>query len=299
MKATVAICTYNRAYDLSESVLSVTRQHVEYDVEIIVIDNNSTDHTAQLVQEIQDIEGVDNVKYVLEKKPGLSAARNRAIREARGEYILFLDDDAIASPLWIQHIVDVFESDSSIGCVGGKIEPLWESQKPDWIPSERLSLYTILDYADHVIEMPNPSIPFGANVAFRTQLFQDIAPFREDLGRVGKNLLSNEESELISRIRVQHKVFYTPFGSVQHKVSKERTTKNWFLRRVFWQGVSDAVRKKDKGAIRTIKHAIRLGQGVIRALLCIYSPKRFTRQLAQICYRNGLIIGILRYNSKE
>ncbi|MGE6668487.1 glycosyltransferase [Paenibacillus xylanexedens] len=299
MKATVAICTYNRAYDLSESIHSAIRQHVEYKVEIIVIDNNSTDHTAQLVQEIQASEGVNNVKYILEKKPGLSAARNRAIREARGEYILFLDDDAIASPLWIQHIVGVFESDSSIGCVGGKIEPLWESQKPEWIPSENLSLYTILDYADHVVEMPNPSIPFGANVAFRTRLFQDIAPFREDLGRVGKNLLSNEESELIARIRVQHKVFYTPFGSVQHKVSKERTTKNWFLRRVFWQGVSDAVRKKDKGVVRTIKHAIRLGQGVIRALLCIYSPKRFTRQLAQICYRNGLIIGILRYNSKE
>lgn len=121
MKATVAICTYNRAYDLSESIHSAIRQHVEYDVEIIVIDNNSTDGTAQLVQEIQASEGVNNVKYVLEKKPGLSAARNRAIREARGEYILFLDDDAIASPLWIQHIVDVFESDSSIGCVGARL----------------------------------------------------------------------------------------------------------------------------------------------------------------------------------
>lgn len=299
MKATVAICTYNRAYDLSESVHSAIQQHAEFEYEIIVIDNNSTDDTAKLVQEIRAGEGGDRVKYVLEKTPGLSAARNRAIREARGEYILFLDDDAIASPLWIQHIVGVFDSDRAIGVVGGKIEPLWESRKPDWIPSENLSLYTILDYADHVVEMPSPSIPFGANVAFRTQVFRDIAPFREDLGRVGKNLLSNEESELIARIRVHHKVFYTPFGSVQHKVSKERTTKNWFLRRVFWQGVSDAVRKKDKGAVRTLKHAIRLGQGVIRALLCIYSPKRFTRQLAQICYRNGLIIGILRYNSKE
>ncbi|MCL6459080.1 MAG: glycosyltransferase, partial [Gorillibacterium sp.] len=237
VKVTVAICTHNRAKDLGEAIESVLIQgFAKEEIEIVVIDNLSTDNTAEVVNNLRLHHG-SRLRYLFETKLGLSVARNRAIRQAEGDYILFLDDDALASRDWVQHIVDVFENDPAIGCVGGRIDPIWETKEPEWIPAEYRSVFTILDYSNEVREMPSPAIPYGANVAFRASVFQHMEPFREDLGRVGTNLLSSEESELIARLRETYKVYYTPLASVQHKIAKERTTKKWFLRRIFWQGV--------------------------------------------------------------
>lgn len=295
---TVAICTHNRAQDTGEAIESIlTQSYAEEEIEIIVVDNRSTDHTAEVVNQLRDRHG-SRIRYILENKLGLSVARNRAIQEARGKYILFLDDDALASMEWVQNIVEVFESDPLIGCVGGKIEPIWEVEEPDWIPEEYRSVFTILDYSSEVKEMPSPSIPYGANVAFRMRVFQEMKPFREDLGRVGKNLLSSEESELIARVREKYKVFYTPFAPVKHKIAKERTTKKWFLKRIFWQGVSDAVKRKDKGSIAILKNIIRMAQAILSSILSIFHFKTFIRQVVKICYRNGSLVGILRYNGR-
>ncbi|OME80782.1 glycosyl transferase family 2 [Paenibacillus sp. FSL A5-0031] len=298
MKVTVAICTHNRAKDTGEAIESVIAQSFEREqIEIVVIDNRSTDNTAEVVGKLAYRYG-PSIRYIFENKLGLSVARNRAIKEANGEFILFLDDDALASRDWVQHIVNVFESDPAIGCVGGKIDPIWEAAEPDWIPEEHRSVFTILDYANVVKEMPAPSIPYGANVAFRASVFHKYKPFREDLGRVGTNLLSSEESELIARIRESYKVFYTPYGSVQHKIAKERTTKKWFLKRIFWQGVSDAVKRQDRSLFAIVKHVIRMIQAIGTSLLSIFHFKKFISQIVKICYRNGSLVGILRYNGR-
>ena len=295
---TVAICTHNRAKDTSEAIESVVLQsYAKEDIEIIVIDNRSTDNTMDMVNDLRRRHG-SRIRYIYENKLGLSVARNRAIHEARGEYILFLDDDAIASKDWVHEIVDVFESDPTIGCVGGRIAPIWEAAEPYWIPEEHRSVFTILDYSSKVQEMPAPSIPYGANVAFRTSIFKHMKPFREDLGRVGNKLLSSEESELIARLRENYKVYYTPYGQVQHKIAKERTTKKWFLKRIFWQGVSDAVRRQDNSPILVIKHIIRMLQAILSSILSIFHYKSFIRQITKICYRNGSLVGILRYNGR-
>ena len=200
--------------------------------------------------------GGERVRYVREETLGLSVSRNRAIRESRGDYILFLDDDAIARPGWMEAVVALFEKDRSIGCVGGRIDPVWEGGEPDWLPDMFKTLYTVLDYSPVITEMEAPRIPFGANVAFRASLFKQHAPFREDLGRVGSNLLSSEESELIDRIRATHKVYYTPHAIVDHKIAKSRISRKWFLRRVYWQGISDAARG-ERGTGYLIKQAVR------------------------------------------
>lgn len=295
LTVTVAICTHNRAKDTGEAIESVLRQsYASEEIEIVVVDNRSIDDTAKVVNDLRDQHG-SKIRYIFEDKLGLSVARNRAIREARGKYILFLDDDALASSEWVRNIVDVFESDSTIGCVGGKIDPIWEAEEPDWIPEEHRSVFTILDYSSEVKEMPAPSIPYGANVAFRTDVFHHIKPFREDLGRVGTNLLSSEESELIARLRKGYKVYYTPFAPVKHKIAKERTTKKWFLKRIYWQGVSDAVKRNDTSFIAILKHTVRMSQAILSSFISIFHFKTFIRQVVNICYRNGALIGILRY----
>jgi len=291
MKASVAICTHNRAKDTVEAVQSVLAQEsCNFEFEVLVIDNNSKDNTKELFHESL---WPTQVRYIMESQLGLSYARNRAIREAKGEFILFLDDDALASSCWIQEVINVFESDAAIGCVGGKIDPIWEGGKPDWIPEEIIGLYTLMDFSDHIVEMKPPYFPFGANVSFRKSVFDKIEPFREDLGRVGNNLLSSEESELISRIREKYKIYYTPYGSVQHKISKSRLNKRWLLRRMYWQGISDATRY-NKSSWGLFKHVARIAQAGLLILLCMNNVQKVMSQLVKISYRNGTIVGSFR-----
>ncbi|MCM3748272.1 glycosyltransferase [Paenibacillus pasadenensis] len=295
MKVTAAICTHNRARDTREAVLSVLEQQFdEQQFEVLVIDNRSTDGTEAAVRGIQAMPGVgpQRVRYVREEKLGLSVSRNRAIREANGDYILFLDDDAIAKPGWMGAIVDVFESDPSIGCVGGRIDPVWDGGEPEWLPDAFKTLYTVLDYSPRVTEMEFPRIPFGANVAFRASLFRQYEPFREDLGRVGSSLLSNEESELIGRIRQSSRVFYTPYATVDHKIDRSRISRKWFLRRVYWQGISDAARG-GRGAAYLIKQALKIAPSAVLLLFSLANPRKQIVQLRRIQYSNGYIAGRL------
>ncbi|CAM3556469.1 glycosyltransferase [Marinicrinis lubricantis] len=294
MKATIAICTHNRADELEEAIRSALDQdYNRNDFEVLVIDNRSTDATPMIVSRLEK-ETSGKLRYIYEEKLGLSAARNRAIKESKGEFILFLDDDAIACSNWIKSILSVFETDSQIGCVGGKIEPIWQGGEPTWISDQHKSLYSILDYSDQITEMPHPKIPFGANVAFRKNIFREMTPFREDLGRVGTNLLSNEESELISRIRKQYKVFYTPHGFVKHKIAKDRSTKKWILRRFYWQGISYSTVSKNNAAVSMAKHIIKWLEAAVLLIFNFYNNKKAINQLVKICYRNGAIVGLFR-----
>ncbi|SFB25459.1 Glycosyltransferase, GT2 family [Cohnella sp. OV330] len=290
MKATVAICTHNRAADLREALLSLLRQRHD-SFEAVVVDNGSTDATAETVKEFERMVSFP-VRYIYEERLGLSVARNRAIRESQGEFVLFLDDDAVASDDWIGGIVDLFERDDRIGVVGGKIEPAWEGEAPAWLAPENRTLYTILDYADEVVEMKRPHIPFGANVAFRRSALDMAALFREDLGRVGSNLLSSEEGELIDRIRKRYSVYYTPHASVLHKIPRSRISRKWLLRRIYWQGVSSAVSSERKMRVFA-RSVVKLPIIVLLSLPVLYDRRRVFRNVSRIAYNNGQISGVL------
>ncbi|WP_274650374.1 glycosyltransferase [Paenibacillus humicola] len=292
MKASIAICTHNRAADVKEALLSLLKQSFSGPFEVIVIDNRSTDHTKQVVEEFQHMVDIP-IHYVYEEKLGLSVARNRAIREAKGEYVLFLDDDAVASEDWIRSIVALFDLDPRIGCVGGKIDPAWEGSPPLWLPPENRPLYTILDYADEIVEMVKPAIPYGANVAFRMSVFDKIKPFREDLGRVGSNLLSSEETELIDRIRAHYSVYYTPHASVLHKIPRSRISRKWLLRRIYWQGVSSAVSSNRKSAL-FLKSLVKVPVFALLTVVFAYDKQRIFRNVSKLFYNNGQISGVLR-----
>jgi glycosyltransferase involved in cell wall biosynthesis len=297
MKATVAICTHNRGIDLKEAIDSCIRQDFDPgEFEILVIDNRSTDNTKEIVLGYRDCLE-PRIHYVLEENLGLSYARNRAIREARGEYILFIDDDAVASETLIQKIIEVFEMDDSIGCVGGRIDPVWQGKVPHWLPAKHRTLYSILDYSDVLKEMDH-GIPFGANVAFRSSIFQVLDPFRVDLGRIGSNLLSGEESELIARIRQKYKIFYSPFASVEHKIAKDRSTTRWFLRRMYWQGVTDALRSGKKSEFFW-KSGLKLVIASLALVFTFYHVTTRVRFLTIVLHGSGVIAGVLGSRAKQ
>jgi glycosyltransferase involved in cell wall biosynthesis len=138
-RISATICTHNRAEYLGKALKSLSVQTLPAeDFEVLVVDNASTDDTAALVESVRPI--LPSLRYVFEGSLGLSRARNTAIREARGDYIAFLDDDAVAVSEWLEAILTAFDTVKPTPvCVGGRIEPIWEGARPSWLADTSLS----------------------------------------------------------------------------------------------------------------------------------------------------------------
>ncbi len=243
IKISVIICTYNR-HEYLEKLLNslISQDFPPHEFEIIVVDNNSTDNTKQAIDEVKKGSPV-KINYVLEKRQGLSHARNRGIREASGRIVAFIDDDAVAEKNWLKEIVTTFEDVNPVpGCVGGKVLPVWEASRPEWLSESLLTHLSILDLGESPRWIEENEFVCGTNMAFLNQSVEDAGFFETRLGRRGKSLISNEEALLFHKLRmVGGKIYYQPRVIVNHVIPKERIKKRWFFKRAFAQGISDYI----------------------------------------------------------
>jgi glycosyltransferase involved in cell wall biosynthesis len=229
----VAICTYNRCDSLAETLTSLRALLVPNDVhwEIVVVDNNSKDLTKQVVEEFART-APTTTRYLFEPTPGLSHARNKAVRETTGELLLFTDDDVILEPDWLQTTIDTFR-DYDADCVGGKVLPVWLAPRPTWLGDRLLNVLAMLDYGDQVIELGrngDDRCLYGANFAFRRAPLNAAGAFNVDLGRKG-NFGAGEDKEIQERLRdAGGRVVYEPRSVVGHKVDASRLKKTYFRR---------------------------------------------------------------------
>jgi glycosyltransferase involved in cell wall biosynthesis len=272
VRISAVICTLNRAGFLPKAIQSVVDQTLDSgEYEIVVVDNGSTDNTGEMVY--SEFSSVQNLRYLVEPVLGLSRARNRGWREARGEYVAFLDDDAIAYRQWLERIVDVFETvEPTPGCVGGRIEPMWEVPPPAWIPDELRPYLTVLDWGDEPKFLTGDQAPAGANVAFPKELLRALGGFGVRLGRKGGKLLSLEEIRLLRQLEERgYGCYYHPEIAVRHHIPASRLTKRWFLRRMYWEGVSEAIAWMQD---EPLSSADRLGKGLGGLVGALVSPRR-------------------------
>jgi glycosyltransferase involved in cell wall biosynthesis len=234
----VVVSTCNREKYLDGALRSVVGQSLRRDkFEVIVIDSSSTDHARTLCEHYEEI------IYIYEPRAGLSRARNIGWRSARGEFVAYLDDDAVASNNWLELILKAFSLGSS--CVGGRVLPLWETDRPVWLPDSLLWFLSILDWNKPRHVLNEREYLTGANIAFRRDVLEMVGGFREDLGRAyvsGSRLLGGEEIDVQDKLasRGQERV-YDPDIVVSHVILAQRLRKDWFVKRSFWQGVSDAL----------------------------------------------------------
>ncbi|WP_339317370.1 glycosyltransferase [Paenibacillus sp. FSL R10-2734] len=244
-KVSIIICTYNRSDLLITTLQSLLTLDDLEQAEIIVVDNCSKDDTAACVKKFIAAHGaVLNIRYMMEPVQGLSAARNTGILASKTSLIAFLDDDAIPCQSWITTIVSTFESRPEVMAMGGKIAPIFESKRPEWLIKPFELPYTIVDLGNRIREYPAQLHPCGANMAMRKLVF-DISLFPLDLGRKGDSLLSGEESWLFGQIqREGHSILYHPQMAVDHFVPKNRLTEDWIMRRYYSQGISNAVKSE-------------------------------------------------------
>ena len=240
--ATVVVCTRNRSSLLGEVGAAVLDQQLPAgDWELLIVDNASTDDTPEIARGVVAL-APDRARLVVESEIGLSAARNAGFREARGEVVAFLDDDAFPDPGWLAGLVAALADPDGPMCAGGAVHPLFQGELPPWFRARFLPYLTVWDLGDEPVELRYNEYPRGANVAYRGEVFERYGGFSPHLGRKGKSLLSCEETELCLRIeRDGRRVLYVPGAAVHHVTVADRITRPWLERRFRAQGASEAI----------------------------------------------------------
>ena len=204
-KLSICICTYNRAESLKRTLNSLVLQKGIGSelIEVLVIDNNCTDDTPEVLEQFRKSL---LIRRVTEFKQGLAQARNRAAAEFRGDVLLFTDDDVQLGQGWLAAYQDAIRRFSTAEYFGGRILPNWGKNKPRWIGDEPLPLIDgVLVWFDHGAEtrpvLATEPVPFGASFAVKRSLFEKVGLFRVDLGAGGIGLGRGEETEFLTRAR--------------------------------------------------------------------------------------------------
>lgn len=238
-KVSVVIATYNRCQYLKDVLESLNQQDISREsFELIVVDNNSTDRTPEIVAEFCRTSGLA-VRYIHESRQGLSIARNRGSAEAQGDIVAFIDDDAHADSAWLKMLLQVYDDFSDAGVAGGKIKLLWLVSRPSWLTGNLEMSYSALDYGDLLQELHFPRTPFGCNFSVKRSLFLELGGFFEGLGRQGQQLMGSEEVYFCHLVEsCGKKVYYAPDAVVHHQVLPERVSRRYLFAKAYAQGMS-------------------------------------------------------------
>lgn len=202
-RISVIVCTYNREEMLPQCLQSLANQTLDKNTyEILVVDNNSSDNTKNAAAEF--IKDHPYCTYLFEPQQGLSRARNLGWREARGEYVAFIDDDSTADTQWLTEALKIIE-EKNPDIFGGAVFPLFPGGKPDWF-KEQYGIRGDMGVSGWL----EKGFIIGTNIFFRKSLLQEYGGFDPRLGMNGDNLGYHEETQLVYRaLKEKRKVYFS------------------------------------------------------------------------------------------
>jgi glucosyl-dolichyl phosphate glucuronosyltransferase len=239
----VIISTYNRYERLAGALksLAASRLPEPIDWEVLVVDNNSTDQTRQVVDGIR-AEHPQRFRYLLEPQAGKSRALNKGIEAAQGDILVFIDDDVVVEPSWLDNLTVSLRSGACAG-VAGRILPEGGFRPPPWLSVDgrfALAPLALFDLGPQAGELHGS--PFGANMAYRKEMFRKHGGFRIDLGPAAgtKEPQKSEDSEFGMRLLAAgERLRYEPSAIVYHEIPAGRVRKDYFLKWWFDKNRSD------------------------------------------------------------
>jgi glycosyltransferase involved in cell wall biosynthesis len=283
--ASILICTYNRAALLREALaaLQAMTPPADCDVEIVVVDNNSSDSTGAVIA-AASAEARMPVVALHESRQGKSFALNRGLAVARGDIVVLTDDDVIPDRQWIRRTVQAFR-DHDVTFVFGKVLPRWSTPPPPELltpPAQDIwGPLALVDYGDVPVTYHARSrgqrLPIGANLAIARHALTTVGGWRTDLGKVDNTLTSGEDHEIFCRLRRfnLYAGYYDPAIVVRHYVPVGRLTRTYFRQWFFWSGKTHALMLDDLYPECDLTQVVRIG-GV---------PRFLWRQALQQCGR--------------
>lgn len=237
----IIVSTYgtNDGVDRLNKTLSALRDQKNEEsiiYEVVIIDNGCSLNDDKLFDEYSDIK---NLVIIKEPKVGLSNARNTGILNARGNILAFTDDDIVPSEKWLSSLYKSHCSSSAL-CIGGPVILQNTNQSfPKWFSDYFLRFLLPPKFPKKFGVVSQPFYLIGANMSFKKATFQKYGLFDTSLGRKGSCLLSGEDTEFILRLD-KDDVYCDPEAKVFTRIKLSRLTKAFFLKRIFWQAVSDA-----------------------------------------------------------
>jgi glycosyltransferase involved in cell wall biosynthesis len=245
----IIIPTLNRASHLGRALKSIVASANPADtVEIIVVDNGSTDQTANVWQQIKEQFSKYEWRYVYEPVPGLLSGRHRGAKKARGEILSFLDDDVLLAPSWLNALQDAF-SDPGIVLVGGPSRPEYELDPPDWLEGLwveadgfRMLGWLSLLASGPEIRVVDPLYVFGLNFSIRKSVFETCGGFHPDCIQATLQRYQGDGETGLS-LKVKNaglRALHHPDVAVTHLIPASRLSLESFERRAFYQGVCDS-----------------------------------------------------------
>ena len=239
----VIIPTYNRAEILRQTLTSMTRLDRDgLSVEFVVVDNNNSDHTKQVIESFTDRLPI---RYLFEPRPGQNYARNRALADAElGRLVVFTDDDVKPQKEWLKAIVSISKRWPDYSVFGGKIHPIWpDTDIPEWVYLPSISELSFVEHNHGDKEGPyEPNIfPFSPNFWVRRKVFENGRRFCEAIGpRPGRYIMGSETSFLKRLADEGYGIVYSPMAVVGHRIQPEQISISNICKRAYRYGRSVA-----------------------------------------------------------
>ena len=304
LDVTVILCTYNRCTDLAVALSSLATSQMPTSVpwEVLVVDNNSTDRTREVVENYCQ-RYPKRFRYLFESKPGKSFALNAGIANSSSAILAFMDDDATVTPQWLQSLTAPLQSGEWAGSAG-RVLPAGKFSPPPWLPDDLKNWGGILcayfDLGDDPCDLNRA--PYGVNMAFRRRAFEEYGGFRTDLGPGPNSQNPNEDTEFGRRLLAAgERLRYEPLAVVYHPVPQSRMTQEYFFAWWYAYGQSMvremAMRPKFWGISRDyltlLRCSLRIPFTTLRWIFSIDPQQRFTKR-CWVWHQAGQIIELYR-----
>lgn len=270
MILSIIICSYNRASYISDALTSLYCQSAGLDAfEVIIVDNNSTDNTKDVYAIWRHTNTNGQFTFINETKQGASFARNTGATIAKGEWVCFMDDDAVATPNYVKNILKHIQDKPDVVGFGGRIIPKYIPSEPKWMSYYVSSLVGNFDYAPIACAFENGKYPLESNMIVKKSVYDQIGGFNVNLpGVVGTLRIGGEGKELFYKIlALGHIIYYDPAICVHHVVEVKKLTSEYMYRVASGIGRGEKTRtlaiSKAAYLIKVLEYFLKLGAAVI------------------------------------
>ena len=290
MQVSMIISTHNRANLLTDCLGSIGRMIVPEDchLELIVVNNASTDETRSVVEEFsRDCKNL-SVTMLFENRLGKTYALNKAIENAGGEVLVFADDDHIISEGYLEAVCTAVKKNHGCSLFCGRIIPDWDGTEPEWIHDN--SAYPIrpfpiphFDLGDVAMEVKNESgmfVPGAGNLVIRKSVFQKSGLFSEHLGPKGHNLSGGEDIEFVKRaLKCRERLLYIPEIVQFHQIDQSKLKLSYLVKKAYFRSLA-AYQFSETKTNHQNHHIPKylFGQVFIRLIKALFAVKKDARR---------------------